>query len=189
MPKRGYAVATKYQFARPDLDAVFVNEFVVHLDVSKAAMACGVKAVAAAQYGRAMMLKTHVQAAIKDALQRKAEARTITAEKVAAEIQRVAMATVGEFMEADGDDGVKVNIMSIMRPEAAAVSEVTTTTTHDRDGNAHTRTRVKLHDKLKALELLGRHLAMFTDRVEVDGLDGLAAEMKAARERIEKNGK
>lgn len=189
MPQRAKSPATKFVFARPDLEALFVNEYVIHLDLCKAAMACGVAAISAAKYGRAMMLKTHVQAAIKDALQRKAEARTITQEKVAAEIQRIAMATVGEFMEADGDDAVKVNIMSIMRPEAAAVSEVTTTTTHDRDGNAHTRTRVKLHDKLKALELLGRHLAMFTDRVEVDGLDGLAAEMKAARERIEKNGK
>ena len=179
----------KFDFARPDLDAIFVNEVVEHLDIYKASIACGVKPSAAIIYGRAMMLKTHVQAAIKDSLQRKAEARTITADKVAAEIQRVAMATVGEFMSPDGDDSVKVNIMSIMRPEAAAISEVSTTTTHDRDGNAHTRTRVKLHDKLKALELLGRHLAMFTDRVEVDGLDGLAAEMKAARERIEKNGK
>jgi len=189
VPKRAYATLPKFDFARPDLDALFVNEVVDHLDIYKASIACGIKPTNAILYGRKMMLKTHIQVAIKDALQRKAEARTITTEKIAAEIQRVAMATVGEFMEPDGDDSLKVNIMSIMRPEAAAVSEVTTTTTHDRDGNAHTRTRIKLHDKLKALELLGRHLAMFTDRVEVDGLDGLASEMKAARERIEKNGK
>ena len=30
---------------------------------------------------------------------------------------------------------------------------------------------VKLNDKLKALELLGRHLGMFKDKVEVSGID------------------
>ena len=31
--------------------------------------------------------------------------------------------------------------------------------------------RLKPSDKLKALELLGRHLGMFRDRVEVSGID------------------
>ena len=30
--------------------------------------------------------------------------------------------------------------------------------------------KVKLHDKLKALELLGRHLAMFVDRQQVEDI-------------------
>ena len=39
---------------------------------------------------------------------------------------------------------------------------------------------VKLHDKVKALELLGRYLNIFTDRVEVDGCGlGLILNMNA----------
>ena len=39
--------------------------------------------------------------------------------------------------------------------------------TETQSGNASTR--VKAHDKLRALELLGRHLGMFTNRVEMPG--------------------
>jgi phage terminase small subunit len=45
----------------------------------------------------------------------------------------------------------------------AAIAEVSKT----REGM-----RVKLHDKVTALEKLGRHLAMFKDKVEVAGAGG-----------------
>ena len=32
--------------------------------------------------------------------------------------------------------------------------------------------KLKKHDKVKALELLGRHLGMFTDKVEATGANG-----------------
>jgi phage terminase small subunit len=41
----------------------------------------------------------------------------------------------------------------------------------------------KLADNLRALELLGRHLKLFTDRVEVSGLDGLAEKLNQIRKR------
>jgi phage terminase small subunit len=41
--------------------------------------------------------------------------------------------------------------------------------------------RIKLTDKLKALEMLGRHQKMFTDITEHKGLENLAEELKAAR--------
>jgi phage terminase small subunit len=34
--------------------------------------------------------------------------------------------------------------------------------------------RLKTHDKVKALELIGKHLGMFTDKIEVTGKDGAA---------------
>jgi phage terminase small subunit len=172
----------QYKFARPDLDQVFINEFVASgLDYIKASIACGVDRPHARKFGQAMIGKPHVKAGIKDVLQRKAEAASINIDKVAAEIQRVAFATIGEYLDNDGE----VNITSIMRPEAAAVGEVITTSSTDRDGNITRRTKVKLLDKLKALELLGRHLTMFTDKLEVDGLDNLAEALKQARERVE----
>lgn len=36
---------------------------------------------------------------------------------------------------------------------------------------------LKLNDKEKALELLGRHLGMFKDRIEVSGLDDEKAKL------------
>lgn len=42
---------------------------------------------------------------------------------------------------------------------------------------------ISLHPKEKALEMLGRHLKLFTDKVEHDVSDALADRIKAARER------
>lgn len=44
-----------------------------------------------------------------------------------------------------------------------------------------TTRKIKLADKLRALELLGRHLKLFTDRLEVSGLDGLAEKLNRIR--------
>jgi phage terminase small subunit len=50
----------------------------------------------------------------------------------------------------------------------------------DRDGNP---TMIDAKGALKALELEGRHLKMFTDKVEIDMSDDLANRLKEARER------
>ena len=47
--------------------------------------------------------------------------------------------------------------------------------------------RIKFTDKIKAIELLGRHLKMFTDVHEIAGLAELADRIKLSRERAEKD--
>jgi phage terminase small subunit len=46
-----------------------------------------------------------------------------------------------------------------------------------------TTRKIKLADKLRALEMLGRHLKLFTDRVEVADMDGLAEKLNQIRKR------
>lgn len=48
-----------------------------------------------------------------------------------------------------------------------------------------TAKKIRLTDKLKALELLGKHLKMFTEVHEIPGLENLAAQIKAARKRAD----
>lgn len=38
---------------------------------------------------------------------------------------------------------------------------------------------IEMHDRLKALELIGKHHKLFTDRTEISGVDGGAIEVKA----------
>jgi len=47
---------------------------------------------------------------------------------------------------------------------------------------------ITLHDQSRNLEMIGRHLKLFTDRIEVDVGDELAMKLKEARERIAKQG-
>lgn len=47
----------------------------------------------------------------------------------------------------------------------------------------------KDNDKLKAYELLGKYLKLFTDRLEVEASDDMAELLKARREKVSKRGK
>lgn len=49
--------------------------------------------------------------------------------------------------------------------------------------NANGGLEIKMHSKEKALEMYGRHLGMFRDKLEVEVTDNRAEAMKAARER------
>jgi phage terminase small subunit len=75
------------------------------------------------------------------------------------------------------DDGMLI-MPSDMIPneEALAISEVTV----DRSG----KPKIKLHDKLAALQLLGRHLAMFKEHVEGNLMNDIDADGANVREII-----
>lgn len=87
-------------------------------------------------------------------------------QRILEELCRIAFADPRELMRW-GPDGVELRPSDALSLEAAAqVSEVA----EGRGGVI----RLKKHDKLKALELLGRHLGMFADRLhaEVSGPGG-----------------
>lgn len=87
-------------------------------------------------------------------------------QRIIEELCRIAFADPRSLLRW-GPDGVELLPSACLSPEqAAAVSEVS----EGRGGVI----RLKKHDKIKALELLGRHLGMFADRVhaEISGPDG-----------------
>jgi phage terminase small subunit len=49
--------------------------------------------------------------------------------------------------------------------------------------NTRTVTKIKFADTVRALELLGRHLKLFTDKLEVSRLEGLAERLAEIRKR------
>lgn len=81
----------------------------------------------------------------------------------------------------DGTDAYYVTSIELMDSEqldddtAAAVAEVAQT----KEG-----VKIKLNDKLGALTQIGRHLGMFTDKLEVGASDDLAARLLAGRQRV-----
>lgn len=54
--------------------------------------------------------------------------------------------------------------------DLAAIASVRVKRFPTKDGEGIER-EIKMHDKIKALELLGRHFGMFKDKVEVSGLE------------------
>jgi phage terminase small subunit len=108
-----------------------------------------------------------------------AEKSGVTVDRVVAELAKLAFFDIRRLVKDDGsplplnqlDDGTAGAIMGleVVRVGNAMVGE----------GEV---LKFKLADKRAALETLGRHLQMFTDKVQVTGKDGGPIETKALRD-------
>jgi phage terminase small subunit len=120
---------------------------------------------------------------VRSAIQKKLEKYDITPERVLAEIAKLGYSNMDDFVEPYGD-GLRLALSKTTRDQRACIAELTEDTTGgsgDGERKLVVRTKVKLHDKTKNLELLGRHLKLFTDRVEHTGLEGLADRLNQVR--------
>lgn len=156
--------------------ARFVSEYLIDLNATAAAKRAGYKNP---EIGRQIITKNNVAAAIAAAIRKREKKTEITAERVIKELADIAFLRSDEVFTIDGDHVTIKDTaeMSDAAKRALASASQTVTTS----GGSIT---VKLCDKIKALELLGRHLALFTDKVQASGPDGgpllvLGAEMTA----------
>lgn len=85
----------------------------------------------------------------------------VTSERIVAELARIAFGSARSVMAWDASGMRLRNSAELTEDEAALVSEVRETTTKDGGSMA-----LKTHDKMKALELLGKHLGMFDKKQE-----------------------
>lgn len=144
--------------------ARFVEEYLVDLNGTQAAIRAGYSRDSAAVIAYENLRKPQIAAAIDRAL---AERPGITRTRIVDELGRIAFANAGDYFDW-GPDGVKVKASTDLTEEQrAVVCEVSQTVT-EKGGTI----RVKLADKLAALEKLGKTLRMFTDKHEVSGAGG-----------------
>ena len=108
----------------------------------------------------------------------------VTVERVVAELARVAFGDRRRLMTW-GPNGVKLrDSETISEDDAAAVAEVSETV-----NAAGGSIKLKTHDKVKALELLGKYVGIFTDKVQLTGKDGGPVETKAVVFYLPENGR
>lgn len=151
-----------------DRQAAFVAEYLVDLNATQAAIRAGYSDRTAYSVGQRLLKNVEVQKAVADAKAKRIQRVEITADRVVAELARIAFADPRDLMEW-GPDGVKFKAsIDLTEEQAASVAEVSETAT--KDGGV---LRLKKHDKVKALELLGRHMGMFKDKVETEVSGGL----------------
>ena len=86
----------------------------------------------------------------------------ITQDRVLQELAAIAFARVTDYAEVKDGQAIIKDTGNLDEQQARAIAGI-------KEGKFGVE--VKLNDKEKALELLGRHLGMFKDKVEVSGLD------------------
>lgn len=145
----------------------FVDEYLIDLNATQAAIRAGYSAKTAAQIGERLLRKVEIQAALSERMKEREQRTEITQDMVVAELAKIAFSDQRKVMTW-GLSGVKLrDSESLTEDDAAIVSEVSETITA-----AGGSLKLKTHDKVKALELLGKHLGMFKDKVEITGKNG-----------------
>lgn len=145
----------------------FVEEYLVDLNATQAAIRAGYSRKTAASQGERLLRNVEVKAAIQAAMKARQERTEITQDRVIAELAKIAFGDQRRVMTW-GPTGVKLRDSNeLTGEEAAIVAEVSESVTAT-GGTL----KLKTHDKVGALKLLGEHLGMFKQRVEVTGKDG-----------------
>ena len=136
----------------------FVREYLIDLNAAAAARRCGYPANSAAFRGNKLMARKDVQAAVKQAMAARAARTGVTADRVVLEYARIAFADARKYFDW-GPWGVKLLPASTLDDDAAAaVARVIGPGTRRR-GN-----RLRLHDKMRALDMLARHVGLTAER-------------------------
>ena len=140
----------------------FIDEYLIDLNATKAAIRAGYSKQTACFIGYENLTKPQIKDAIREAQGYLSRRTEVTQERVIAELAAIAFSNIGDVISW-GPDGVSVKRADELSPEIlSAIADVSKSSS--REGGM---LRVRLYDKLKALELLGRHLGLFTEKVEV----------------------
>ena len=169
---------------RADRYEAFAREYVIDLNGKRAAIAAGYAEASAEVTASQLLRKTKCRAIINQLLSKRASKLEVKAEKVVEELARLAFSNLHDYIRVNDDGQADVDLSALTRDQAAAISEITVDTTGgtgDGERRLVLRTKIKLVDKTKNLELLCRHLGMLNDRLQVTGLENLAERINKLR--------
>lgn len=146
-----------------DKQAQFVEEYLIDLNATKAAIRAGYSEDSAKGIAWELMQKPDIAAAIdKGKLERIARTR-VTADRVVVELARIAFSDIRTFLSWSGRDIELKASEEISDDDAACIEEIS----ENLNAQGMNAIKIKLHSKLRALELLGKHTGAF-DLLEDD---------------------
>lgn len=158
----------------------FCDEYLIDLNVTQAAIRAGYTPKYANKKVYALLDKPEIREYLDKKMKAREQRTEITQDKVLKELSAIAFSNASDFFKIvdrkitvngqevlDADDNPRTykdvefvntdNLSDINRKVISSVKQ------------GSNGLEIKLNDKLKALELVGRHLGMFKDKVEVSG--------------------
>lgn len=142
----------------------FVEEYLVDLNATQAAVRAGYSAKTAHSIGDENLRKPEIKTALDAAMAARSDRTQVTADRVVRELAKIAFTDRRDLFDW-GPTGVVVKASAELPADVAAVvTEVSQTVTE-----AGGTIRVKTADKVQALRLLGEHLGLFVEKVEHSG--------------------
>ncbi|MGN0464913.1 MAG: terminase small subunit [Lachnospiraceae bacterium] len=141
----------------------FVEEYLIDLNATQAAIRAGYKVNNAKQIGSELLDKT--RPFIESAIAERSRRTGITQDRVLNELAKIAFANAKDVV----DFKTAAVREDASEEDLACIQSVKVKTQESAKGTLEER-QVSLYDKKAALELLGKHLGLFKDKIEVSAL-------------------
>ncbi len=154
----------------------FAAEYVIDGNATQAAIRSGYSAKSANQAGATLRANAKVNAEIARIQARLANKLDVSAERVLAELAKIAFSDVRKVATWEARGVALIESDKISDDAAAAIESV---------GNTEAGVKLTMHSKTRALELLGKHLGLYVDRVKIENPDDIARAIAAAQLAIE----
>ena len=141
---------------------LFVEEYLIDLNATQAAIRAGYSPDTAKEIGCENLTKPNIRACLDREMAERTKRTGVNADRVVQELAKIAFVNAVDVIDPKTAT-VKEDALS---EDTAAIQSVKVKTFGD-DGLER---EIKMADKLKALELLGKHMGMFKDKVELSGV-------------------
>ena len=143
-----------------DKQKKFIDEYLVDLNATQAAIRAGYKEKAAYRTGAENLRKPQIQEEIQKRMEERQKRTEITQDMVLQELAAIAFARATDYVSVMGGMVQVKDTDQLSDSQIAAIAGIKET---------QNGIEVKLGSKEKTLELLGRHLGMWNDKLDVSG--------------------
>lgn len=145
-----------------DKQKAFVDEYLIDLNATQAAIRAGYSERTARQTGAENLSKPDIQAAIQQAQDARSGRTKVTADLVVLELARIAFSDVTHYVVGDGGHlGLTESADTLATRAVQSVKQRRKTYKQGKEDVEEIDTEIRLWSKTSALDMLGKHLGMF----------------------------
>lgn len=140
----------------------FVDEYLIDLNATQAAIRAGYSVKTANEKGSQLLSNERIQKRISIAMAERSKRTGVNQDRVVLELAKIAFVKMTDIVDSNGK--IKENATD----DDLSCIESVKYKHSDTDTGYSIEREVKIGSKLKALELLGKHLGMWNDKLDVN---------------------
>lgn len=142
---------------------LFAAEYLIDLNATQAAIRAGYSVDTAGEIGHENLKKPEIQKAIAKAMAERSKRTGVNQDRVVQELAKLAFINMTNVVDSQGK--IKEDATE---DDRACIESIKYKESYTDAGGYGEEREVKIGSKLKALELLGKHLGMWNDKVDVN---------------------
>ena len=140
----------------------FIEEYLIDLNATQAAIRAGYSVKTANEQGSQLLAKLSNQQAIAEKMAERSKRTGVNQDRVVLELAKIAFVKMTDVVDSNGRIRAGATEDDLSCIESIKYKE------SDNEYGGSIEREVKIASKLKALELLGKHLGMWNDKVDLN---------------------